>query len=74
MSPMPGRNSKPVELGKTGLTGWRVKVADAVADPIAGRSPLSSDQVRAVVGAAFFALSVHYVYGTVARALSEARG
>ena len=56
-----------VSFGKAGLQGWRGKVADAVAEPIAQRSPLTDDQVRAVVGGLFFVLSVVYVAGTVWR-------
>jgi hypothetical protein len=63
-----------VQLGKTALAGWRTKVADAVAGPVAARSPLSVDQVRAIVGTAFFVLSVYYVAGTVGRARKVARG
>jgi hypothetical protein len=54
-------------LGKAGLQGWRAKVGDAVAGPVAQHSPLTDDQVRAVVGGLFFALSVVYVAGTVWR-------
>ncbi len=56
-----------VSLGKAGLQGWRVKVADAVAQPVAKHSPLSDDQVRAALGAVFFVLSTVYVVGTVRR-------
>ena len=59
-----------VSIGKAGLQGWRVKAADAVAGPVSKRSPLSDDQVRAAVGALFFALSVTYVYGTLRRLLA----
>ncbi len=52
-------------MGKAGLQGWRARVADAVADPVAKRSGLTGDQVRAVLGAAFFVLSVVYVVQTV---------
>jgi hypothetical protein len=38
-----------------------------VARPIARRSSVAADQVQAVLGAAFFALSVVYVVGTVRR-------
>jgi hypothetical protein len=62
------------ELGKAGLVGWRAKVADRAADPLAQRTPLSSDGVRALIGALFFALSAYYVAGTIARALKGARG
>lgn len=61
-----------VALGKQGLVGWREKVADGVAEPISSRSPLSEDQVRAIIGATFFALSVYYVVDTVRRARAEA--
>ena len=54
-----------ISFGQAGLQGWRGKLADAVAAPVARRSPLTDDQVRAVVGAAFFALSVVYVLQTV---------
>lgn len=60
-----------VALGKKGLVGWREKVADGVSAPVASRSPLSEDQVRALIGATFFALSVYYVVDTVRRAMAE---
>jgi hypothetical protein len=56
-----------VSLGKAGLQGWRAKVGDAVAGPVAQRSPLTDDQVRAVVGGLFFGLSLVYVAGTLWR-------
>ena len=56
-----------VSFGKAGLQGWRAKVADAVASPLARNSPFTDDQIRAVVGGAFFVLSVVYVVGTVRR-------
>lgn len=56
-----------ISIGKAGLQGWRAKVADAVASPVARRSGVTDDQVRAVVGAAFFVLSVIYVVQTVRR-------
>ena len=61
-----------ISFGTAGLQGWRAKVADAVARPVARHSPLADDQVRAVVGAVFFALSVVYVVKTV-RQLSASR-
>ena len=60
-----------VAAGKAGLQGWRAKVGDAVAGPVARRSGLSDDQVRAAVGAAFFALSMAYVVGTIRRILAD---
>jgi len=54
-----------ITVGKAGLQGWRGKVADAVAAPVARRSGLSDEQVRAAVGALFLALSVVYVANAV---------
>lgn len=50
-----------VSFGKAGLKGWRAKVADAVAGPVAQRTSVTDDQVRAAIGALFLALSVVYV-------------
>ncbi len=60
-----------ISFGKAGLQGWRAKVADAVAGPVARRSGVADDQVRAIVGAAFFVLSVVYVVGTVKRLAAD---
>jgi hypothetical protein len=62
------------ELGQTGLQGWREKVADGISQPVANRAPLDEDQVRAVVGAAFFVLAVIYVVKTISAATRQARG
>ena len=43
----------PTQLGAAGLQGWRAKAADAVAEPLAQRSPLAEDQVRAAIGGLF---------------------
>ena len=61
------------ELGQTGLQGWREKVADGVSKPLAKRAPRDEDQVRAVVGAAFFVLAVIYVGKTISAAARQAR-
>jgi hypothetical protein len=61
------------ELGQTGLQGWREKVADGISQPVASRAPLDEDQVRAIVGAAFFVLAVTYVIKTIAEASRRAR-
>jgi hypothetical protein len=61
------------ELGQTGLVGWREKVAARIAGPASERTPLSDEQVRALVGAVFFALAVSYVIGTIRRALRASR-
>jgi hypothetical protein len=61
------------ELGQTGLQGWREKVADGLSRPIAKRAPVHEDQVRAVIGAAFFVLAVVYVVKTISAATRQAR-
>jgi len=63
----------PVNLGQAGLQGWRATVGNRVAPPVANRSPLTEDQVRAIVGAAFFVLSVLYVVKTVSAAARQLR-
>jgi len=62
------------QLGQTGLQGWREKVADGISRPVAGRTPVEEDQVRAVIGAAFFVLAVVYVVKTISAATRQARG
>jgi hypothetical protein len=61
------------DLGQTALVGWREKVANGVAYPMAERTSLEEERVRAIIGALFFALSVYYVASTVRRALERAR-
>ncbi len=60
-----------IEIGKQGLVGWRKTVGERVAGPVSERTGLSSDQVEALVGATFFALSLYYVVSTAARAARE---
>jgi hypothetical protein len=62
------------QLGTAGLQGWRRKVGDAVAGPLAQRTPLASEQIKAGVGALFFVLSVMYVVKTLRVAAQELRG
>ena len=61
------------ELGHTGLQGGRQKVADGISPPVANRVPLEEDQVRAVIGTAFFVLAVIYVAKTISEAARQAR-
>ena len=61
------------QIGQTALQGWREKVADGISEPVAKRGPLDEDQVRAIIGAAFFALSVVYVVKTISEAARRAR-
>ena len=62
-----------IQIGTAGLQGWRSKVGDVVAEPLAQRTPLASDQIRAGLGALFFALSVMYVVKTLTAAAGQLR-
>jgi hypothetical protein len=53
------------QIGTAGLQGWRAKVGEVVSPPVAKRTPLDEEQVRAIVGATFFALAVVYVVKSV---------
>lgn len=64
---------QPTRIGTAGLQGWRRKVGDTVAAPVAQRTPLATEQVRAAVGALFFVLSVMYVVKTLTAASRELR-
>ena len=58
---------EPQSLAQAGLVGWRKAIADRVAPPAASRAPVSEEQVRAAIGAAFFLLALYYVASTIAR-------
>ncbi len=60
---------KAKDVGRAGLAGWRQKVADQAAPPLAARTPMDEDSVRAAIGALFLGLSLIYVVGTIKRAL-----
>jgi hypothetical protein len=64
---------RATDIGTAGLQGWRRKVGDAVAEPLARRTPLNGEQIRAVVGALFFVLALSYVVKTVSVAARELR-
>jgi hypothetical protein len=61
------------QAGQAGLQGWRAKVADGIAEPIANRTGLNEDQVRALIGAAFFILAMIYVANAVRALARQAR-
>jgi hypothetical protein len=61
------------DLGKAGLQGWRGKVADGLAEPVASKTPLEQDHVRAAIGALFFVLAVFYVVKTLGAASQRVR-
>jgi hypothetical protein len=59
-------------LGEHGLQGWRRKVADTAAPPLAGIAPVDEQDVRAWIGLAFVVLSAWYLGRTAARFLRTA--
>jgi hypothetical protein len=61
------------QFGQAGLAGWRKAVADRVAPAAAERAPASEEQLRALIGAAFFALALFYVVSTLIRMIKTAR-
>ena len=62
------------EIGQAALPTWRGALADRVAPPTAKRTPLSEDQARAAIGAAFFAVATFYVVTSLVRMIRTARG
>jgi len=62
------------ELGQQALPTWRGAIADRVAPTAAKRTPMSEDQVRAAIGAAFFAVATFYVVTTLVRMIRTAKG
>jgi hypothetical protein len=64
---------EPQSIAQATLVGWRKAVADRVAPRAASRAPVSEEQVRALIGAALFLLSLYYVASTVVRLIRSAR-
>ena len=62
-----------IEIGQAALRTWRGAIADRVAPPAAKRTRLSEDQVRAAIGAAFFAVATFYVVTSIVRMIRTAR-
>jgi hypothetical protein len=60
------------KLGQAGLVGWRRQVGERIAEPIARRTGFTVDQILAIVGAVFFALTVRR-FVRMLRAAREAR-
>jgi hypothetical protein len=62
-----------IKVSEHALTGWRDKVAQGAAKPFEDRTKIEPDQVRAVIGAVFFLLSLYYVISTVVKVVRELR-
>jgi hypothetical protein len=61
------------EMGKVGLNGWKGKVGERVAEPVARRTRLSEDQVKAVIGALFLALTTWQFVKMLRRVITAGR-
>jgi hypothetical protein len=55
-------------IGDAGLVGWRKRALDRLADPVARRTGLTDEQVRAIVGWAAIITAVVYLIQTFRRA------
>ena len=64
---------KTIDMGQAALATWRGAIADRVAPPAAKRTPLSEDQARAAIGAAFFAVATFYVVSSLVRMIRATR-
>jgi hypothetical protein len=56
---------------EAGLVGWRERLARKIDKPVAKRTPLTVQQVRAILGAIFFVKSALYVGRSVRRAIKN---
>lgn len=55
-------------IGDAGLVGWRKRALDRFADPIASRTGMSTEQIRAIVGWIAIVTAAVYLVGTLRRA------
>lgn len=60
-------------MGKVGLSGWRSKAADVVARPVAKRTRMSEEQIKAIIGGVFLAVTLWQLSRTIWRAVQEGR-
>jgi hypothetical protein len=62
-------NRRITAFGEANLKGWRGRVARPVADVVSRRTAVSAQDVRTIIGLAFFALSVYLLASTIRRGL-----
>ncbi len=56
---------------EAGLVGWRERLARKIEKPVSKRTPLTVQQVRALLGALFFVKSALYVGRSIRRAIAK---
>jgi hypothetical protein len=54
-------------IGDAGLVGWRKRTLDRWAEPVATRTGMRAEQIRAIVGWIAIVTAVVYLVGTVRR-------
>lgn len=64
-------STKVETLHESALVGWRGVVGEVLAGPLSRRTPLTADQVRIILAAAFFVSSTYYVVATLRRAVRD---
>jgi hypothetical protein len=62
---------KRTQTLEAGLVGWRERLAQKIDKPVAKRTPLTVQQVRAILGALFFVKSALYVGRSIRRAIKN---
>jgi hypothetical protein len=67
MGTRPGMNK--TQTLEAGLIGWRERLAKKIDKPVSKRTPLTVQQVRALLGALFFVKSALYVGRSIRRAI-----
>jgi hypothetical protein len=58
---------------EAGLVGWRGRFAQKIEKPVSKRTPLTTKQIRAILGALFFVSSTLYVGRAVRQAINQRR-
>lgn len=61
-------------MGRVGLSGWRGRLAQRVAPSISERSTLTAEQVEALIGAIFLALTLWQFIKLLRKVLRAGRG
>lgn len=61
------------EMGKVGLTGFRGRVGERIATPVAERTRLTEDQVQAIIGGIFLLLTLWQFLKLVRRVIEAGR-
>jgi hypothetical protein len=62
-------NRRMAALGEANLKGWRGRVARPIASAVSDRTRASEQDVRALIGLAFLAMSIYLLASTVRRGL-----